>query len=154
METRQQQRLPIPLDAWKWLNSDPVHRPSWWPQRYRKTFLVQLLISPVKPAVGESHAPGFLFLVCLIPGLVLWTDVCSTQRTEDNHCCVFPYVFNGTSFNSCTTVNASRKWCATTANYDRDKQWGVCDGMAPYCSPCQGPGQGKGLKGLEGGRGG
>ena len=55
--------------------------------------------------------------------------MCSTQRTEDNHCCVFPFVFNGTSFNSCTTVDASKKWCATTANYDRDKQWGLCDGM-------------------------
>ena len=55
--------------------------------------------------------------------------MCSTQRTEDNRCCVFPFVFNGASFNSCTTVNASRKWCATTANYDRDKQWGFCDGM-------------------------
>ena len=61
--------------------------------------------------------------------LVQWTDVCSTQRTEDNRCCVFPFVFNGASFNSCTTVNASRKWCASTANYDRDKQWGFCDGM-------------------------
>ena len=71
----------------------------------------------------------FLSLCFLITFLVQWTDVCSTQRTEDNRCCVFPFVFNGASFNSCTTVNASRKWCATTANYDRDKQRGCCDGM-------------------------
>ena len=113
----------------------------------------QALLVTAKVSLDVSCFLGFSSWCFLITFVVQWTDVCSTQRTEDNHCCVFPFVFNGTSFNSCTTVNASRKWCATTANYDRDKQWGFCDGMAPYCSPFQGPGQGMRLGTGGGGRG-
>ncbi|XP_070600473.1 matrix metalloproteinase-9-like [Erythrolamprus reginae] len=42
--------------------------------------------------------------------------------------CVFPFVFNGTSYQGCTTDGSTdgSRWCATTANYDQDKKYGLC----------------------------
>lgn len=51
---------------------------------------------------------------------------CAT-RTRSNFCCVFPFIYKGRRYSSCTRIN-SRKgpWCATTPNYDADKLWGYC----------------------------
>uniref|UniRef100_A0A4W4GA40 Matrix metalloproteinase-9 n=1 Tax=Electrophorus electricus TaxID=8005 RepID=A0A4W4GA40_ELEEL len=42
--------------------------------------------------------------------------------------CVFPFVFDGETYNSCTTVGRTDgyRWCATTANFDTDKKYGFC----------------------------
>uniref|UniRef100_A0A3Q2XRX1 Matrix metalloproteinase-9 n=1 Tax=Hippocampus comes TaxID=109280 RepID=A0A3Q2XRX1_HIPCM len=43
--------------------------------------------------------------------------------------CVFPFVFQGKEYSKCTTEgrqDRNRLWCATTANYDDDKKWGLC----------------------------
>ena len=40
--------------------------------------------------------------------------------------CVFPFRFKGVLYTSCTMNDHKRLWCATTANYDRDKKWGNC----------------------------
>nr|ADU34085.1 matrix metalloproteinase 9 [Ctenopharyngodon idella] len=42
--------------------------------------------------------------------------------------CVFPFVFQGVKYNSCTTDGRSDgyRWCATTANFDTDKKYGFC----------------------------
>lgn len=42
--------------------------------------------------------------------------------------CVFPFAYKGQIYETCTTIdNENKPWCATTANYDRDRKWGRCD---------------------------
>ncbi|XP_068120881.1 uncharacterized protein [Hyperolius riggenbachi] len=42
--------------------------------------------------------------------------------------CVFPFTYGGIQFDACTEAGQEdrRLWCATTSNYDNDKQWGFC----------------------------
>ncbi|KAM3820773.1 epididymal sperm-binding protein 1-like [Vipera latastei] len=41
--------------------------------------------------------------------------------------CVFPFIYKGETYNSCTKVaNDNRPWCATTPNYDISPQWKNC----------------------------
>ncbi|XP_077370305.1 matrix metalloproteinase-9 [Festucalex cinctus] len=42
--------------------------------------------------------------------------------------CVFPFVFQGKEYNSCTKEGRQDqyRWCATTANFDQDKKYGFC----------------------------
>ncbi|XP_034028173.1 matrix metalloproteinase-9 [Thalassophryne amazonica] len=42
--------------------------------------------------------------------------------------CVFPFVFLGKEYDSCTTEgrNDGYRWCATTGNFDEDKTYGFC----------------------------
>lgn len=43
--------------------------------------------------------------------------------------CVFPFIFNHTSYSSCTRDGISNKkpWCSLTKNYDIDFQWAYCE---------------------------
>ncbi|XP_055078905.1 matrix metalloproteinase-9 [Periophthalmus magnuspinnatus] len=47
---------------------------------------------------------------------------------SDGKQCVFPFVFLGKEYNSCTTEGRSDeyRWCATTDNFDKDKKYGFC----------------------------
>lgn len=47
---------------------------------------------------------------------------------SDGAPCVFPFIFDGTSYDTCTTDGRSDgyRWCATTANFDQDKKYGFC----------------------------
>ncbi|XP_068768436.1 matrix metalloproteinase-9 [Struthio camelus] len=47
---------------------------------------------------------------------------------SDGSPCVFPFVFDGASYDACTTDGRSDgyRWCATTASFDQDKKYGFC----------------------------
>lgn len=48
--------------------------------------------------------------------------------------CHFPFMFEGKSYSSCTTEGRSDKlpWCATTADYGKDKKFGFCPSELLY----------------------
>ena len=58
---------------------------------------------------------------------------CTTKdkASDPLHQCVFPFIVDGKVFNGCTDYNMEDEggatWCATTGNYDRDSEWGVCE---------------------------
>ncbi|KAM4866079.1 cation-independent mannose-6-phosphate receptor isoform 2-T3 [Thomomys bottae] len=52
-------------------------------------------------------------------------DTCPPETVHDEPC-VFPFVFNGKSYEECILESRARLWCSTTANYDRDLEWGFC----------------------------
>ncbi|EDO29979.1 predicted protein, partial [Nematostella vectensis] len=49
---------------------------------------------------------------------------------SEGACCMFPFVYQNTTYNSCTNTDASngQHWCATTGNYEQDQKWGYCQG--------------------------
>ena len=48
------------------------------------------------------------------------------KKTDDaqGRCCVFPFVYGGTSYSACTKVAHSRLWCSLDAVYRG--QWANC----------------------------
>ncbi|XP_021272677.1 matrix metalloproteinase-9 [Numida meleagris] len=58
------------------------------------------------------------------PSELLYTN----GGNSDGSPCVFPFIFEGTSYDTCTTDGRSDgyRWCATTANFDQDKKYGFC----------------------------
>ncbi|XP_058881252.1 cation-independent mannose-6-phosphate receptor [Acipenser ruthenus] len=51
--------------------------------------------------------------------------------TEKGELCVFPFTFQGNSYNSCTTTGKTdgRLWCGTTAANDTDRKLGICSNV-------------------------
>lgn len=49
--------------------------------------------------------------------------------TSEGDPCVFPFTIMNKTYNECTTeqLTGGRKWCATTADYHKDKKWGFCN---------------------------
>uniref|UniRef100_A0A8C4RP20 Fibronectin type-II domain-containing protein n=1 Tax=Erpetoichthys calabaricus TaxID=27687 RepID=A0A8C4RP20_ERPCA len=43
--------------------------------------------------------------------------------------CVFPFIYKGQTYNSCTMTDYSSLWCATTSNFDKDFQWTTCSNV-------------------------
>ncbi|XP_013921730.1 PREDICTED: cation-independent mannose-6-phosphate receptor [Thamnophis sirtalis] len=46
--------------------------------------------------------------------------------TEKGELCVFPFQYNGKSYDRCIAEGQARPWCATTDNLGRDQKWGFC----------------------------
>jgi len=72
-----------------------------------------------------------LFLVALVgsPCLAQWLvgQEGTSGGNSPGQTCKFPFIYKGLSHNECiTTDNNFIPWCATTGNYDTEKQWGRC----------------------------
>lgn len=53
--------------------------------------------------------------------------------TGNGQRCVFPFTYNGVSYNTCIRDDHDRPWCSTTQEYAG--YWGNCIGMVKS-SPC------------------
>ncbi|XP_069788171.1 cation-independent mannose-6-phosphate receptor [Narcine bancroftii] len=55
------------------------------------------------------------------------TELCP-KVTKTGKLCSFPFMFHGTSYSECTRGGRTDGllWCATTSNYNVDKQWDFC----------------------------
>ncbi|MEQ2185094.1 hypothetical protein GOODEAATRI_014725 [Goodea atripinnis] len=72
----------------------------------------------------------------------VWSDVTPLTFTlvktrygnAEGAMCHFPFIFEGKSYTSCTTEGRTDKlpWCATTADYNRDKKYGFCPSELLY----------------------
>lgn len=56
-------------------------------------------------------------------------SVCVCSVTPEGKTCVFPFTLMKNTYTDCTTDGRTdgRKWCATTASYDTDQDWGFCE---------------------------
>ncbi|XP_039605440.1 epididymal sperm-binding protein 1-like [Polypterus senegalus] len=62
----------------------------------------------------------------------LWTTCSSVPAVTEKQkaaYCVFPFIYKGHTYNSCTMTDYSSLWCATTSNYDKDFQWTTCSSV-------------------------
>lgn len=82
---------------------------------------------------GVSGRPGVPTLVPVTAGRSQCTADCRGHtdffffpETEEGDPCVFPFTLNGKSYEECVLEGRARLWCATTADYDRDHEWGFC----------------------------
>ncbi|XP_077171700.1 uncharacterized protein LOC143826690 isoform X2 [Paroedura picta] len=69
-----------------------------------------------------------------------WSYCADTRQHEVNMGpCIFPFIFGGKTYSSCTTTGAStgKLWCSLSSNYDMDPKWTYCDASEP--SPCHFP---------------
>ena len=59
--------------------------------------------------------------------LMLFLGRC--HPTESGGYCAIPFIFEGREYYDCIIDNDSKKkWCATTSNYDKDKEKDYCKG--------------------------
>ena len=49
------------------------------------------------------------------------------QTTGFYQPCVFPFTYQGVSYNQCINKDRSQFWCSLTSNYDTDKKLGNCN---------------------------
>ncbi|XP_053119943.1 uncharacterized protein LOC128330723 [Hemicordylus capensis] len=63
----------------------------------------------------------------------MYCNVTGPDDTVESPPCVFPFIFKGKSYHTCTTDGQSSGsfWCATTSNYDADKKWKFCEDPDP-----------------------
>uniref|UniRef100_UPI00398EDA39 lymphocyte antigen 75 isoform X1 n=1 Tax=Pristiophorus japonicus TaxID=55135 RepID=UPI00398EDA39 len=56
-----------------------------------------------------------------------YREIYTTEGTAYGKPCVFPFKYRRNWYYECTTErNDGEEWCATTANYEKDRKWGNC----------------------------
>jgi len=58
--------------------------------------------------------------------------------------CIFPFIFNGVTYNGCTTVQDTRLWCSTSTDSSDNHiggqgNWGYCNSACPENDPSTDP---------------
>lgn len=96
-------------------------------------------------ATAPGSSAGVVLAGCLTP-------VSLFPETEYGDPCVFPFTFRGKSYEECVVESRARLWCSTTADYDRDHEWGFCRHCASPGGPGRGSGRGSGGLGAAGAR--
>lgn len=72
---------------------------------------------------------GWLIFVL---GLSLVGNTHGVCRTDKNERCIFPFIFHGITFNSCTQAESDRYWCATEVRASGQAfNTGWCDSNCP-----------------------
>nr|XP_020668997.1 seminal plasma protein A3-like [Pogona vitticeps] len=68
----------------------------------------------------------FLWCISVLLPLLATAEGLSTNSHGP---CVFPFIYNGKSYSSCTTAGTvgGKLWCSLTSNYDVDPRWTYCD---------------------------
>ena len=63
-----------------------------------------------------------------LPLTLFLTVLYTIGGNADGAPCIFPFIFLGEKYDSCTTEgrNDGYRWCATTDNFDSDKKYGFC----------------------------
>ena len=72
-----------------------------------------------------------------LPCILILTVLYTFGGNADGAECVFPFVFLGKEYDSCTTEgrNDGYRWCATTSNFDTDKKFGFCPSRGEWQEP-------------------
>ena len=65
-----------------------------------------------KLSVKTMSSSGALIIVLWL-GLSLVENTHGECRTDKKERCIFPFIFHGITFNSCTQAESDRYWCAT-----------------------------------------
>ncbi|XP_032227275.2 uncharacterized protein LOC5503106 isoform X2 [Nematostella vectensis] len=87
-------------------------------------------LPPPPPPVQTTTAPTLPPAIIIIPAGCMPTH----EGTSNGACCFFPFTYKGVEQNRCIRADRNFRWCATTKNYDNDKEWGFC----PHCNVAHG----------------
>ena len=121
--------------------------PSEWASRKDWCYIVEGDGSDVEDqsaAIVDGGKLGRAGFYCLGPPVTTAPSTHPTCTTKDKHSdplhrCVFPFRYNNQLFTSCIAdgldPDEGDTWCATTADYDTDGEWGICETTVEAACP-------------------
>ncbi|EDO45821.1 predicted protein [Nematostella vectensis] len=85
----------------------------------KKVTFPQLNLPPLKEVTfPQLNLPeGYFMRNCFFNTLNIFRPT-ECVKTTDGKCCALPFVYQGVTYTSCTSLNHNRPWCALTAVYD------------------------------------
>ncbi|XP_067326640.1 epididymal sperm-binding protein 1-like [Anolis sagrei] len=79
-------------------------------------------------ATTENYDVDFKFSFCADTKLENVEPLETGNHNPPNKLCVFPFIYGGKSYSTCTTdgFNSQTGWCSLTDDFDRDQKWKYC----------------------------
>lgn len=107
-----------------WLNDWPTNCLTDWPQ-----WLIERLTAVTHWLVG--YLAGWIEWLTKTDFLFCFLEECDSGvdthgGNSAGNCCVFPFVYKGKQYHSCTMDGYVEKWCSTTYDFKTDGKWGLC----------------------------